>query len=193
MVQRVQIELPAPLRDVKAVTAEPDGPAACGTPEAPAIAPGLAPAVELARQQLVGARQALGQAAQQVAALEEDILREAREHLVDLAAEIARKVLVQEIEEGRYRIEPIVKAALENAPSRREIVVHLHPDDFARAQEAAEAGPEGEGGHGLAGVRLFPDPAVRRAECRLEMAEGCVEVAVDMALERLRREMKQAT
>ncbi len=186
MVHQATIDLPRPLAEVRVVAPAADEAQASGTGQAPAVDPAMEAALEEARQQFVQAGQALSGAAARVAALEEDILREARGHLVDLAVEIARKVLMQEIEEGRYRVEPLVEAALASAPSKREIVVHLNPEDFERAQEAAEGGAAA-----LAGIRLFPDPAVPRAQCRLETAEGCVEVAVEAGLERLRQEMKR--
>lgn len=132
------------------------------------------------RSALTALETALGEAHE----LREQILAEAEEQLVDLAVDIARKVLAQQIEAGRYEIEPIVAEALKRVPARREVVVHLHPEDHARCMEARDGqDPDGP-------VTYKADPSVARAGCVLETDEGVIESAVDPHLEDIREALK---
>jgi len=109
-----------------------------------------------------------------------------KEEIAHLSVEIARKILMYKVEKGDYEIEPIVSKALENAPSREELAVHLHPDDLTKCQKAQEDEPNGA----LAGVRLVSDSNIGRAECLLESPGGIVKSVIDENLERISKALK---
>ncbi|MEA3367010.1 MAG: FliH/SctL family protein, partial [Planctomycetota bacterium] len=132
------------------------------------------------------ARGALEQAAGRVADLQDEIRAEAEDHLLDLAVDIARKVIAQEIAAGRCDIEPIVREALDRAPPKRECVIHLHPDDLATIEKAGDD----KGSVDLAHLHLTADPTVGRGECVVETAEGTVEARTDDRLRQVRAAMK---
>ncbi len=176
----LRVNLPAAPAVVRVLPAS-DGPAS-GADAAPA-----APPLEAERKALAGAREALEAAAQRLHALQQEIRAEAEDHLLDLAVDIARKVIGQEIRADRCDIEPIVREALGHAPPRRETVVHLHPDDLAALEKA---GPEGAAPPDLAHVRLAADPTLRRAECVVETAEGIIEARTEDRLAQVRAAMK---
>ncbi len=108
------------------------------------------------------------------------------EEIARLSVEIARKILMQKIENGDYEIESIVKEALENAPGRQDVVVHLHPEDVAQCQRAQQDDP----GSALVGVRFVCDSNIGRAECLLESPKGIVKSLIDENLERIDRALK---
>ena len=139
------------------------------------------------REQLTQARKALEDALEKLPQLREKMIRESEEQLVELALEIARKVLMQEVQAGRYEIDPIVKEALLHVPARQDVTVHLHPDDWAACQTAREA----EGSAAAGNVRFVADPSVRRAACLLETSEGTVESAVEANLENIAEALKE--
>ena len=146
-----------------------------GAPAAPtpeqieqAVQERLGPEVQALRQ----ARGALEQGLGQVRQLGEQVRKQAEDHVLALALEIARKVLMQTVEAGQYEVEPIVRAALERLPGRGDVTVHLHPDDLARC-ELAQPAEGGEAGPG-AGVRFVSDPAVPPAGCRVASGQGTV-------------------
>jgi flagellar assembly protein FliH len=189
------VNLPAPPAAVRVVPG-PGAPSADGASGPDGAAPEAAAAraaadrleadrraLEAERAALARARGALETAAKGLADLQAGILAEAEDHLVDLAVEIAGKVIAQEIEAGRCDIEPIVREALDRAPRHRECAVHLHPDDLAALEEA------GRGKSGLAHLRLEPDPSVGRGECIVETAEGTVEARLDDRLRQVRAAM----
>jgi flagellar biosynthesis/type III secretory pathway protein FliH len=109
-----------------------------------------------------------------------------KEEIAHLSVEIARKILMFKVENGDYEIESIVKGALENAPGRREIAVHLHPDDLEKCQKAQENEPNGA----LAGIKLVADSNIARAECLLESPKGIVKSLIDENLERIASALK---
>lgn len=109
------------------------------------------------------------------------------EEIARLSVEIARKILMHKIENGDYEIESIVKEALENAPDRQDVAVHLHPDDVAQCQQAQRDQP----GSSLVGVTLISDSNIGRAECLLESPKGIVKSLIDENLERIARALKK--
>ncbi len=93
---------------------------------------------------------------------------------------------MHKVENGDYEIESIVKEALENAPDRHDVVVHLHPDDVEQCQRAQQNDP----GSALVGVTFVSDSNIGRAECLLENPKGIVKSLIDENLERIARALK---
>jgi len=179
MALEATIRLPGPLRAVAPVVS-PGEPASA---EQAAMEAELEQRLAAARQQLqaereklAGAMAAVQDAAGQLRRIHADILAEGERKLADLAVQIARKVLMQEIQAGRYEIDPIVAEALRHVPARHEAVVHLHPDDHAACQMVGQLAGDAEG------IRFVADPNVPRAECVVETPEGVVESAVESHL-----------
>ncbi len=190
MPQPLRVELPHPPAAVRLVP----GPSAsaAGPAADPSASTGetrnqlMQTALDAERAELAQARRALEQAAARIGKLHEQVVADAEAHLPDLAIEIARNVLMQEIEAGRHDIEPIVRRALRSAPANREVVVRLHPEDLAqmeKAQAADSAAP-------AANVRLVADSGVGRAECVVETAEGTVEARIEDELEQVKQALK---
>ena len=108
------------------------------------------------------------------------------EEIARLSVEIARKILMHKVENGDYEIESIVKEALENAPGRQDVVVHLHPDEVAQCQQAQQDDPDSV----LVGVTFVSDSNIGRAECLLESPKGIVKSLIEENLERIGRALK---
>jgi flagellar biosynthesis/type III secretory pathway protein FliH len=113
---------------------------------------------------------------------------EHKDEIAKLSVEIARKVLMQKVENGDYEMESIIKEALKNAPTREDIVVHLNPDDLTQCQKAQEDDPGGE----LAGVKFVSDSKIGRAECLLESPKGVITSMIDEHLERVGKALQKA-
>ena len=131
--------------------------------------------------------QALRQATQQFQAVQSEFFREAEEQLVDLAVDIARKILAQEINAGRYEIDPIVREALAGVEGCREIVVRLNPIDHENCTIASSESQSGEGHEGL---QLVADPGIPLGGCVLETQHGRIESLVDDQLNEVHEAMK---
>jgi len=113
---------------------------------------------------------------------------EHKEEIAKLSVEIARKILMQKVEDGNYEIESIVKEALKNAQGHQDVVVHLNPEDLAKCQKAQQDEPSGV----LAGIKLVSDPNIGRAECVLESPEGIIKSLIGENLERIGKALKKA-
>ena len=118
----------------------------------------------------------------------ENVFARHKEDIARLSLEIARKILVQKVENGDYEIESIVKEALTNAPTRQDVVVHLNPEDFVSCQKAQQDAPGGN----FSGVKFVTDPNIGRAECLLESPKGIIESLIDQHLERIGKALKKA-
>jgi len=192
MAETLTVTLPAPPADVRVLPGSgrpaADGAVSAGASPAGEAGDGAAlaserRALEAERSALASACRALETAAARAADLMPDILAEAEDHLLDLAVEIARKVIAQAIEADRCRIEPIVREALARAPRQRDCVVHLHPDDLSVLTEADEPATD------LAHLELKADPRLGRGECVVETAEGTVEARIEDRLAQVRAAM----
>ncbi len=181
MPQTLTVQLPGKLRAVKVL----------GTSPADGLA-GSADAAELTPQQMQvvldaeiakakQARRALENALEQVGQLQVQLLKDAEQQLLQLSVDIAQKILAQEIQTQQYQIEPIVKEALQHAPPRTDVVVHLHPDDYAQCEMARQAEKNGQSG----GTTFLADPNINRAECILETSQGTVESRIETHLENI--------
>jgi len=113
---------------------------------------------------------------------------EHKEEIAKLSVEIARKILMQKVEDGDYEIESIVKEALKNAPTHQDLVVHLNPEDLAECQKVQKEEPESD----LAGVKFVSDPKIGRAECLLESPKGIIESLINEHLERVGKALTKA-
>jgi flagellar assembly protein FliH len=131
-------------------------------------------ALQAQRAELASAHAALVNGLKQLAELRDSMMKAAEQQIVQLAIDVARKVMMQEIQAGRYEIDPIVQAALAQVTSWQEVVVHLNPEDFTRCRQAQENSRDDS-----SGVRFVADPAVRRSECVLETSQGVVRSAIE--------------
>ena len=114
------------------------------------------------------------------------IFAEHKEEIAKLSVEIARKILMQKVQEGEYEIESIIKEALKNAPTRKDVVVHVNPEDHALCQKVLQDQPNGD----LAGIQFISDPNIGRAECLLETPKGIIKSLLDEHLEQIGNALK---
>ena len=111
-----------------------------------------------------------------------------REEIARLSVEIARKILMQKVENGDYEIESIIKEALSNTPGSQNVKVHLNLEDLAKCRKAQQDEPGGV----LAGIELISDPNIGRAECLLESPKGIIKSMIDDNLERISKALNKA-
>ena len=118
----------------------------------------------------------------------EKIFSEQKEEIAKLSVEIARKVLMQKVEDGDYKIESIIKETLNNAPTKQDIIVHLNPEDLAQCQKALQEEPDSV----LKDVKFVSDSNIGRAECQLESPKGIVESLISENLDRISKALRKA-
>lgn len=178
MPAQLAVRLPGPLRRVvvagggDAATSQP----ASGSADLQAR---LAAATQAQAAKLKTAIAGVEQAAAELNGARMGFLKEAESQVVELSLAIARKVLMQEIQDGRYKIEPLVREALLSVPARQDVVVHLNPDDHAQCDMVRDAGTTDKAGI----VRFVADPSVQRGGCLLETPDGVVEATLETNME----------
>lgn len=111
-----------------------------------------------------------------------------KEEIAKLSVEIARKILMQKVQDGDYEIETIIKEALKNAPTHQDLVVHLNPHDLATCQKAQQNDDSGT----LAGIKFVADHNIGQAECMLESPKGIIKLLIDEHLEQIGKALKKA-
>ncbi|MDT8302843.1 MAG: FliH/SctL family protein [Sedimentisphaerales bacterium] len=118
----------------------------------------------------------------------EKVFAEQKEEIAKLSVEIARKVLMQKVEDGDYEIQTIIKEALNSAPTKQDIVVHLNPEDLTECQKALQNEPDDT----LADIKFVSDSNIGRAECLLESPKGTIESLINEHLNRISKALKKA-
>ncbi len=143
--------------------------------------------VEAQRAALSQANQALREVIARLNEFYETTFAAHKEEIARLSVEIARKILAQKVENGDYKIEPIIKEALSNAPVRQDVVVHLNPADLAEWQKLRE----NESSEDFTGIKFVPDANIGRAECVLETPKGIIESLIDQHLEQIGKALRK--
>jgi flagellar biosynthesis/type III secretory pathway protein FliH len=108
-----------------------------------------------------------------------------KKEIAKLSVEIARKILIQKVEDGDYKIESIIEEAIKNAPSHQDLVVHLNPQDLAQCQKTQSSITT------LAGIKLVADPNIGQAECVIETPKGIVESLINEHLEQIGKALEK--
>jgi len=106
-----------------------------------------------------------------------------KEKIADLSLEIARKVLMQKVEEGDYEIKSIIQEVLSSAPTREGLVVRLNPADVAGLEKIQQEGAAGN----LSDIKFIAVASIGRAECVLESPKGRIASLIEQHLERIRK------
>jgi flagellar assembly protein FliH len=167
--------------------------------QAMAVEPGTSPAdlqddfggeaqdeLEIQKQRYERATQVIEAAAEKLHRVYEKMIVEHRQAIAKLAVEIARKILAQKVKDGDYQIESIIQEALNNSPTRQNVVVRLNPQDLARCQQMQQ----GDGA--FASVKLVADPDIGPAQCVIDTPKGKVESLIDEHLEQVARALAKA-
>ncbi|MHC4622756.1 MAG: FliH/SctL family protein [Planctomycetota bacterium] len=142
--------------------------------------------LKVQKESLTQLSQALQDALNKLNGFQQDVLKEHKAQIAKLSVEIARKILMQKVQEGDYKIEPIIEKALENTPTRQDVVVRLNPDDLAQWEKSGEKDAQSI----CAGIKFAADPDIGRAECLIETPRGAVESFIDQNLERIGEALK---
>jgi len=116
-------------------------------------------------------------------------LARAEVEALDLAVEMARRILDREL-----RLDPAAavegtRSALQAAGRWRSVRVRLHPDGLAQLRAGAPALPAAEGGGGL---ELVADPSLQPGDVVVETEAGQVDGRIDSRLEGFRAALARA-
>ena len=187
----VTVNLSRPFTTVKVLDHRPE-PVGSEQADIQADAPSIpSPDREAQREMFSQACQALNDAAVKLDEFYDKVFTEHAEGVAKLSVEIARKILVQKVENGDYRIESIIKEAMKNAPVRHDVVVHLNPEDYTQSREVLQDQQNEQDG-AFIGIKFVSDPKIKRAECLLETPKGIVKSLIAENLERIGQALQRA-
>jgi flagellar biosynthesis/type III secretory pathway protein FliH len=147
-----------------------------------------AESLKVRNEDLTQVLEALQDAVSKINDFHKSVVERTKEQIAKLAVEIARKILMQKIQEGDYEIESLVKEALEHAPAHKDVVVRLNPQDLVECQKAQQ-----DDGFGtFSGIKLVADANIGRAECVVESPKGVVESLIEQHVERIAKALERA-
>lgn len=184
----ITVNLSRPVASVKVWDGDPEsvgGEQANSQVDAPTVP---SPELEAQKTMFSQASQALNDAAVKLNEFYDKVFADHAESVAKLSVEIARKILMQKVENGDYQIESIIKKAIENAPVRHDVVVHLNPEDYAQSRDVLQNEQDGT----FIGIQFVSDPKIERAECLLETPKGIVKSLIAENLERIGQALQRA-
>lgn len=123
-----------------------------------------------------------------LAAMQSELFRRHKEDIINLAVEIARKILGHKIEQGDYQIHEVIKNALGDATIQKDIVIRLNPKDYAQIEQLTKASQMDF----AKGATFVADAGIGQAQCLIETPKGIVESLIDEHLERISQALKKA-
>jgi len=100
-----------------------------------------------------------------------EMLEANEEEIVSFSLSITQKVLQYEIENGRYKIEEVVRSALRAVRDRGPISVRVNPRDLDMARAAVEKLAKS---FGTTRINAIPDESIPLASCCIETDSGKV-------------------
>jgi flagellar biosynthesis/type III secretory pathway protein FliH len=113
---------------------------------------------------------------------QEEFLLQAEQAAVDLALQLARKIVATTIEIDREAVLKVVTGALRRTTVREHLVLEVHPDDFELVRDSAEdlAGRVG----GIHRIDVVAERRVDRGGCVVRTVEGEIDAGINQQLER---------
>lgn len=115
-------------------------------------------------------------------------LAESEPMIVDLACQIASKIMHRESEMDRSWVLDVVRAALEEIHDSGKIEVRVHPDDFERVRDNQDSLRKEVPGQ--TDLVVIPDRGVAAGGCVLHTAFGNVDARIDTQLEEVRKALQ---
>jgi flagellar biosynthesis/type III secretory pathway protein FliH len=192
----LKVKLGRPIRAVRWVEAlaeaAGDSPAESGPRgSAPAAAlelqKGLAEAAQQ-QQRLEQACRLLDDLTAKLSGLYDEMVGSHRQEIARLAVEIARKVLAQKVQQGDYDVEAIVQEALEKAPAKQGVTVHVSPHDWEVCQQLQQQRPDSP----WSCLAFVANPSLGHAQCLVETPRGMVKSLIEERLGKIQQALEKA-
>jgi len=117
-----------------------------------------------------------------------EMLAGQKKQIAKLSVEIARKVIMQKIDEKDYKIEAIIQSALENTPAKTDIIVSLNPMDLTDLQQRQSDGTF----KASEGVSFVADANIGPAECVIESPKGIIKSLINSHIEEIQNALSAA-
>jgi flagellar biosynthesis/type III secretory pathway protein FliH len=126
----------------------------------------------------------LEKAAAEIKQFQQELFTSHREQIAQLSVKIAEKILLKEIEAGRYEIENIIQQALKTVSGHKDIVIRVNANDLEQLTRL------NNGNSALANIKLTADPNIGPAHCILETDRGMIEYCIEEHLKQVVQTLK---
>jgi flagellar biosynthesis/type III secretory pathway protein FliH len=143
---------------------------------------------ERAMQELLPALAALANAGQSLIAFEEQLLSRCAPQLVDLALEIAAKVIAKAVDADAEIVAAVLERAKHEALDAKQLRIWLNPTDH---RLLAELRPDlvKIGSDGKRTIKIVASDEIARGGCRLESESGIVDATLPTQIDEIRRQL----
>lgn len=133
--------------------------------------------MELAEKKVEAMMARYAQSIAELARLRSVLYARAEKEVVQLALEVARKIVHREIRADREIIQTLVRVALGHVAVKSPVTIRLHPDDYdylvaQRARLAQDGGEERE-------IVLQADASIERGGCLIQTEAGDVDARIE--------------
>lgn len=133
--------------------------------------------MELAEKKIEAMMARYAQSIAELTRLRSVLYARAEKDVVQLALEVARKIVHREIRADREIIQTLVKVALGHVAVKSPVTIRLHPDDYDylvahRSRLAPDGGEERE-------IVLQADAAIERGGCLIQTEAGDVDARIE--------------
>ncbi len=180
MQQMPTVKLDGPIRNATAVTNQGD---------AVSFTQGLGPEqIQNQKNELNELLSNLESIVETLSAMQSELFHRHRDDIINLAVEISRRILTHRIEQDDYKIQDVIKQALDDAPTQKDIVIRLNPKDYAQIEQLTKSSEKDF----AKGATFVADASIAPAQCLLETPKGIVESFIDGHLDRISEALKKA-
>ena len=143
---------------------------------------------EEAKTELLPALVAFADAGQALIIFEDQLVSRYTPHIVELALEIAEKLVGKAVEEDPEIVASVLERAKQEIVDAKQIRIRLHPADFKILSEMRPDLIKLGNEPGRA-IEVAPSETVARGGCRLETESGLVDATMPTQIEEMRRQL----
>ncbi len=153
-----------------------------------AFGQGRVEAREAVKKELELPLAALAKAAQELALIKEECLSRFTPQIVELALQMAEKIVGKRVEEDPQIVASILERARDAVPQGKNVRIFLNPADY---HALLDLRPDLVREHGAtpANTEMIPFDEIERGGCRVESDAGIVDATITTQLEEMRRQI----
>ncbi|WP_316570360.1 FliH/SctL family protein [Neobacillus sp. YIM B06451] len=115
----------------------------------------------------------------------EELIREAEPFVLELAIDIAKKVLQQELKTDPDTLTGLIKQTLADVYETDSVSIGVAPEDFPFVQKQRKQLLAVD--NGQVEVKIFPDYSVEQGGCIIRTSSGSIDARLDMQLSEIKK------
>lgn len=115
----------------------------------------------------------------------EELIREAEPFVLELAVDIAKKVLQQELNTAPETLIGLIKQTLADVYETDSVSIGVAPEDFTFVQKQRKQLLAVD--NGQVEVKIFPDYSVEQGGCIIRTSSGSIDARLDMQLSEIKK------